>query len=316
MSTATSKTPDTLVRELIVSQKTSFKTALPKHLTVDRFVRIALTAITKTPKLANCSQASLMSCLLDLSQLGLEPDGRKAHLIPYGQECKLVIDYKGYVDLAYRSSMIGNIHADVVCEKDFFEYQHGTDAFLKHRPALGERGKVIAGYAVAKIKGGDSPFEVMGIEEIYAIRDRSQGWKAFKAGTVKSSTWGTDENEMSKKTAFRRLSKWLPLTSEFMEAIDKDFDNPDFTTAGPVIDVSASLMPRELPGALNTDAGDPPADPDRISEMQAADFRAYVTGNGYTVEDAEKALGKKFSELTKAEHEAAIAKFPQKAARR
>lgn len=293
------------IRAIVASYKDQFKKALPKHLPPDRFIRIALTALTKTPKLMNCTVSSLMTCLLDLSQLGLEADGRKAHLIPYGTECKVVIDYKGYVDLAYRSSMIANIHADVVCENDKFEYQHGTESFLTHRPALGERGAVIAAYAVVKLKDGGSPFEVMSASEVLAIRDRSQGWKAYKSGAVKSSTWQTDESEMMKKTAFRRLSKWLPLTAEFMEAIEKDFDAPDFNDR-PVIDTE-SLMPREI-GAPQQAA--PSANV--ISEGQAADFRAYVTGNGYKVEEVEKILGKPIYQLTKDEHEAAISKFPEK----
>ena len=74
--------------------------ALPKHLTPDRFLRVALTALTKTPKLADCDQASFFSALLTLSQFGLEPDGRRAHLIPFDNkkrgvlECQLIIDFK------------------------------------------------------------------------------------------------------------------------------------------------------------------------------------------------------------------------------
>ncbi len=80
--------------------------SLPRHLNADRFVRIALTAFNKTPKLRECTQESLFSCLLDLSMLGLEPDGRRAHLIPYGKACTLIVDYKGIVDLVLRSGEV------------------------------------------------------------------------------------------------------------------------------------------------------------------------------------------------------------------
>ena len=76
---------------------------LPKHMTPDRFVRVALTALTRVPKLAQCTEASLIKCMLTCSELGLEPDGRLAHLIPYGKDCTLVIDYKGLAELAMRS---------------------------------------------------------------------------------------------------------------------------------------------------------------------------------------------------------------------
>jgi recombinational DNA repair protein RecT len=34
----------------------------------------------------------------------------------------------------------------------------------------------------------------------------------------------SDFAEMGKKTVFRRLSKWLPLSSEFRDALEKDAD--------------------------------------------------------------------------------------------
>ena len=53
--------------------------ALPKHMTADRFVRVALTALLKTPKLQDCTPESVIQCMLNCSALGLEPDGRRAH---------------------------------------------------------------------------------------------------------------------------------------------------------------------------------------------------------------------------------------------
>ncbi len=57
--------------------------ALPRHLHPDRFIRVALTAMMRTPKLASCDQKSFFDAMLTLSALGIEPDGRRAHLIPF-----------------------------------------------------------------------------------------------------------------------------------------------------------------------------------------------------------------------------------------
>ena len=57
----------------------------------------------------------------------------------------------------------------------------------------------------------------MSVDEIEAIRRRS------KAGN--SGPWVTDWNEMAKKTVFRRLTKWLPLSPEFRDAVEAD-DEP------------------------------------------------------------------------------------------
>jgi len=214
---AKKETKQLTVRELIEGDafKNQIAKALPKHLTPDRFIRIAITALTKTPKLAQCTPASLFNCLLNLSQLGIEPDGRRAHLIPYGDQATLIIDYKGIVELVMRSGLVANIHADVICENDVFEYDRG--AITAHKIDFKKpRGNVYAVYSICRFKDGTEKSEVMTRDEVESVRARS------KAG--KSGPWVTDWNEMAKKTVFRRLSKWLTLSPEYRDALEVDDD--------------------------------------------------------------------------------------------
>lgn len=206
--------------------------AMPRHCKPDRMARIALTAITRVPKLAECDQASFFKCLLDLSQWGLEPDGRRAHLIPFNNkkrncvECQLIIDYKGYVELAYNSGVVLNIHADVVYKGDLFEYNLGkvvqhVPHFLRtdaDKPA--DRGDVLAAYCIVELKGGTVKTEIMSKADVESIRRRSRA-----AG---DGPWVTDWNEMAKKSAFRRATKWLPLSAEIRDAMDSDQDKIEF----------------------------------------------------------------------------------------
>ncbi len=226
--------------------------ALPRHLTADRFLRVALTALTTTPKLADCDQASFFNAMMKLSQLGLEPDGRRAHLIPFENrrrnciECQLIIDYKGLAELALRSGMISTLHADVVRTGDLFEYSAGelkrhvpwflrTDA---EKPAKG--GEMLAFYSLAKFRDGSYKAEVMSLDEVETIRRRS------RAGN--DGPWKTDFIEMGKKTSFRRMSKWLPLSAEIRDAFEADDDRVDLES-----------MKRAQPGASLADAlGDLP----------------------------------------------------------
>lgn len=195
--------------------------ALPRHLDADRFVRIALTAMTRTPNLAQCDHASFFNALLTLSQFGLEPDGRNAHLIPFENrkrncvECQLIIDYKGLVDLAMRSGLIANIHADKICEADVFEFDRGE--IKTHKVDFRKpRGMAYAYYCLVRFKDGSEKCEVMSKEDVESIRARSRA--------KDSGPWVSDFDEMGKKTCFRRLSKWLQLSSEFRDALDKDDD--------------------------------------------------------------------------------------------
>ena len=71
--------PKNTLRSVITSDEVKARIAevLPTHLKAERFLRVAVGALTRNPKLAECTQPSFLRCLLDLSALGLEPDGRR-----------------------------------------------------------------------------------------------------------------------------------------------------------------------------------------------------------------------------------------------
>jgi recombination protein RecT len=193
--------------------------ALPDHMSADRMARVVLTTMTKTPKLNECDPASFFQCLLSLSQWGLEPDGRHAHLIPFANnkkgtvECQLIIDYKGLVQLAMRTGKIASIHCDTVCENDEFLYDCGE--VVSHKINFREpRGKAYAFVCIIKMKDGGKKCEVMTLEEVEAIRRRSR--------SANNGPWVTDFNEMAKKTVFRRATKWIELSAEIRDAFDHD----------------------------------------------------------------------------------------------
>ena len=165
---------------------------LPKHLSPERFCRVALTSMTKIPKLQKCDKASFLNAILALSSFGLEPGGWRAHLIPFENkkrgvvECQLVIGFQGYVELITNTDTVSNIHCDVMCENDEFEYDRGI--LTRHKIDFKKpRGKPYGAYALIRFKDGSEKCEVIPKDDIYLIRDKSSGWKAFKAGFAKSS---------------------------------------------------------------------------------------------------------------------------------
>jgi recombination protein RecT len=202
------------IRSLIEAAKPKLAEVLPKHLSADRMVRVSIACIVKTPALAKCTSTSLLNCLMTAAQLGLEPTGvlGGAYLVPFKDECTLVIGYRGLIDLARRSGQIESIEAHVVHSRDRFTCHYGLDPRLEHEPAwTGDRGDILAVYAVAKLVGGGRQVEVMTRGEVDAIRARS------KSGN--SGPWATDYSEMARKTVVRRLCKYLPLSVEMADAL-------------------------------------------------------------------------------------------------
>lgn len=204
--------------------KGAIASILPKHLTAERMARVAIACITRTPKLAECTKESFFGCMMTLSQLGIEPDGRRAHLIPYGNTCTLIIDYKGLVDLIMRTGNVSNIHADIVCKNDSFKYDCGEvkEHVIDFRKP---RGDMYACYTIVTFKDGSKKSEVMSKDDVDAIRKRSRA-----SG---SGPWVTDYAEMAKKTVFKRCAKWIQLSSEVMDAIrhdDEQYEMPVYET--------------------------------------------------------------------------------------
>lgn len=223
--------------------KNQIAVALPKLCTPDRFMRVLLTSMQKTPKLMQCSQASLFQSLMNCAALGIEPDGRRAHLIPYGDTCQLIIDYKGLLELVKRSGDVSVAYAEKVCKNDKFTWKDGD---VSHEIDFSNpRGDAYAYYARVKGKDGSYTCVVMTKEEVEAIRARSRA--------SKSGPWVTDFDEMGKKTAFRRLSKWLVLSPEVQMALD-EADRAEFGDGKQQAAQTAKSFDEILEAATEADA--------------------------------------------------------------
>ena len=214
-TTVVEKKPKTIF-DIIQAGAKQFATALPKHINTDRFVRIAITTIRQNPKLAQCSQESLLGALMVSAQLGLEPGTLgQCYLIPYGRECQFQIGYKGMIELLRRSGQLKDIYAYSVYENDDFEITYGLDRNLIHKPNLANKGNFLGCYCVAILKDDTRAFEYMTKEEIEAHAKKFS--KTFGNGP-----WKTDFEAMSHKTVVKKMLKWLPLSVEFLENVEKD----------------------------------------------------------------------------------------------
>lgn len=200
-----------------------FATALPKHVNSERFVRIAITTIRQNPKLAKCSQESLLGALMVSAQLGLEPGMLgQCYLIPFENkkagtiECQFQIGYKGLIELLRRSGQLSDIYSYTVYENDEFSIEYGLSRTLTHKPNFIDRGDIKGFYAVAILKDGAKAFEYMTKDEIIGHEEK------YRKGSYKNDVWNKNFEEMAQKTVVKKLLKWLPVSVEFLENINKD----------------------------------------------------------------------------------------------
>lgn len=211
------------IAELIKVMKPEIERALPEVITPERFTRMALSALNTTPKLAECSQMSFLSALMNAAQLGLEPNTPlgQAYLIPYknksGLECQFQIGYKGLLDLAYRNPEMQIVQAHEVYENDEFDYELGMNPKLVHKPTLGDRGELRLFYGMFRLTNGGFGFEVMSktAVEVYA-REYSQSYDSS------FSPWQKNFIDMAKKTVIKKALKYAPLRTDFRRAMSTD----------------------------------------------------------------------------------------------
>ena len=209
--------------DVIQAGAKQFATALPKHINSDRFVRIAITTIRQNPKLAQCSQESLLGALMVSAQLGLEPGTLgQCYLIPFENkrmgtvECQFQIGYKGLIELLRRSGQLSDIYSYTVYENDDFNIEYGLSRTLTHKPNFDERGEIKGFYAVAILKDGTKAFEYMTKEEIVKHEEK------YRKGSYKNDVWNKNFEEMAQKTVVKKMLKWLPVSVEFLEIANKD----------------------------------------------------------------------------------------------
>lgn len=196
--------------------------ALPQHVTPERFVQVTLNQVRRTPKLQACDAASLLGAVYALAQVGLEPDGRNAHLVPFGKECTPIIDYRGYIELAARSGRVEDLYAEVVHEKDHFQERRGLHRDLVHEPYDGDDdpGQLVAAYAVVHFTTGGFNYVVL------KARDVNKRKAASKSSSRSDSPWKMWPERMWAKSAVRALSPYLPYSPELAraEALDSAID--------------------------------------------------------------------------------------------
>ena len=213
----------TTIKGWIVAYKDQIAKALPSVMTPERFTRIALTAVSNNPQLAQCTPMSFLGAMMQSAQLGLEPNTPlgQAYLIPYRNkgtlEAQFQIGYKGLIDLAYRSGEITDIAAHVVYENDVFEFEYGLTPKLVHKPVLKNRGSAILYYGVYHTKSGGYGFEVMSVEDIDEYKK-----KFSQSANSKFSPWTTNFDAMAKKTVLKQLLKYAPIKTDFVRAVTSD----------------------------------------------------------------------------------------------
>jgi recombination protein RecT len=240
----------------------------------EAMIRLSLMAFSKSPILAKCTLASILRSLMDAAALRVRPGGLngRGYLVPRKNnktnpptwECHFDPGWRGLVDVARRSKMLKAIGAQVVREGDYFEYGYDPLPVLKWKPLRGlaqadsegviDKRQIIAAFAVAQLEGDAVQIEVLEGEDLAQIK------KSSAAGD--SGPWADWESEMCRKSAVKRLCKYLPVPDDF-DDLDKAMAMSDGADTGNRVPIDVAYeevqeiesdpdQATEIRGQLNT----------------------------------------------------------------
>lgn len=200
-----------VVSDMLNKNLVQIRNALPNivGLSAERLVRVALTEFSKNPRLRECTPISFCSAVIQAAQMGLE-FGELKHcaLVPYKDECKLMVQYQGWIALLWRSGAVRDVQARVVYEGDEFDVLYGSESKLIHVPRFKSSTPMVY-WAGATPVHGKFMFEVMTFDHVEAHK------KQYARGLdKKDSPWNTSFDSMALKTVLRKLIKLMNLSAD------------------------------------------------------------------------------------------------------
>jgi recombination protein RecT len=216
---------DNEISTLVENQRQKFMAVASKDVNFDREAQFVMQLLNSNDYLAGVARqnkSSVIAAVNNVAAIGisLNPAQKLAYLVPRRvnkiMSVCLDISYMGLLHIAQVSGAIKWGQAEIVHTNDTFNLQN-IDQPPHHgfNPFSTDRGEIVGCYVVVKTVDNDYLTHSMRIDEIFAIRDRSESWKMRKAKEKKGedltqSPWATDEKEMIKKTVIKQASKYWP----------------------------------------------------------------------------------------------------------
>lgn len=229
--TAVTRAPQTVIGKLgdqgaenfrnsLLNMRDQFAVALGDRIPPEHFIEVALTAyLDPKNKLAKCQPLSLVRALMRCAQMKLRPDGKECAIIPRGEIAEAEPMVQGIIRTMLRTRTVLKVEARVVYSGDRFEYAYGLAPKCEHVPGpTSDQGGVTHSYAIVWLTNGQTQFEVIDREELDKIQRITKQQNNGKLGPA----WTNYPDEMYRKIAVKRLSKYIEQNAELAAVIEYD----------------------------------------------------------------------------------------------
>lgn len=322
MSTAlATKSPASNLSAFMDKHKSQIALALPKHISADRMVRLAMTSFSQNKSLQSCDMHSIFASVVIASQLGLEIGvGGQGYLVPYKGKATFVPGWQGLVDLVSRAGR-ATVWTGAVYAGDKFDYALGDSPFVRHQPeGDGESWTDITHvYAIGRVNGSQYPvIEVWSMNRVIKHLN--------KYNKVGAAHYAHANMEMyARKVVLLQVLKYMPKSIEVQRALDvaNAVDSgKNFTFDGDMVEVQDDQIQAETVDHSTGEVHMPkskseqqktatteaiPVNPDDlITQTQVELLKSKMEMDALSSSEFFRKFGKKIDETTQGEFQAAV----------
>lgn len=297
MTETTALTPYAQVREELAPMKAEFGNLLPSHITADKFAQVCITAIENNPDLLRADRQSFKVACLNAATDGLLPDKREGAFVIFNTEIEVrqegraaVTKVKvplvqwmpmitGILKKAYQTDKVSSIAVEMVHKNDVYRRTAGDNAEIVHEPLdFGDRGEIVGGYAIIRMRDGGIYREVMDLAQIKSVQAVS---RARSGGP-----WFTFWDEMAKKTILRRMLKRVPLSADVDRVLARDDVFYDMKAEARSLALNAPETPTLPPAAMFSDRVAHRRQRPRAEPVETGSDQATAPGETGTAEES------------------------------
>lgn len=212
--------PAKSLNDFMDKYKSQIALALPKHITADRMVRLAMTSFSQNSALQKCDMHSIFASVIVAAQLGLEIGvGGQGYLVPYGGKATFVPGWQGLVDLVSRAGR-ATVWTGAVFAGDEFDWALGDRPFVKHRPAGGGDTwqDITHVYAIGRVNGSEYPvMEVWTMDRVVKHLNKFNKVGARHYALEKN---GQNMEMYARKVVLLQVLKYMPKSIEVQRAVE------------------------------------------------------------------------------------------------
>ena len=211
---------ETNIKQMLASKTKMIQSIIGDKKRADKFTATAL-QVALNPDLENCTEESIINCLVGAAMLDLSPDKNvgQAYIYKYGNVATLQIGYKGWLTLLYRSGY--EIRTFPVFECDHFDVNfNGWEMDYKLTPNFNERDignfewefENLKGIVVASkdLSTGEIKRDFIPQKVIEKMRKSSPNQKGDKPTNI----WQSWYLDMCAKSAIKKYKNQLALRDE------------------------------------------------------------------------------------------------------